>query len=259
VVSAVMLRVHVVPLPEQPPPLQLPTFSPTDGAAVRVTDEPGWMLPAQVPGQLIPPTLLVTLPPEPALTVRLYEVGGAGWKLAVAVPDEESTVQGPDELVHAPLQPVKTLPIAASAVSVTVETVRLLKAALQVEGQSIPVGLLVTVPEPLPLVATLTEYVHSRQIPVEIGRGPMGGPGFTAALWAWLACPPIAELSKTPSANTAASTTKASARLKTFRLPAGASLPPTTDNKRIVPPERREGLMPRSGSYPWAPRGSSPS
>jgi hypothetical protein len=29
------------------------------------------MVPAQVPGQLMPPTLLVTLPPEPAVTVRV--------------------------------------------------------------------------------------------------------------------------------------------------------------------------------------------
>src|SRR5207245_9219302 len=51
-----------------------------------------------------------------------------------------------------PLQPVKTEPAAGLAVSVTV--VPLAKLTVQVAPQSIPGGLLVTVPVPMPVVAT---------------------------------------------------------------------------------------------------------
>lgn len=55
--------------------------------------------------------------------------------------------------VQAPLQPVKVDP--AAAVSVKVTTVPLLKLALQVLGQLIPLGLLLTVPLPVPAGVTL--------------------------------------------------------------------------------------------------------
>ena len=55
--------------------------------------------------------------------------------------------------VHAPLQPAKTDPWAAAAVSVTV--VPVLKFALQPLVQLMPAGLLVTVPLPPPIKATL--------------------------------------------------------------------------------------------------------
>jgi len=54
--------------------------------------------------------------------------------------------------VHAPLQPAKVLPLVAAAVNVTLEPdVRL---AEQVLPQAIPPALLVTVPEPVPLLVT---------------------------------------------------------------------------------------------------------
>src|SRR6202162_6007928 len=55
--------------------------------------------------------------------------------------------------LQAPLQPVKVDPAAALAVSVT--TVPLLKLALQVVPQLIPVGLLVNVAVPVPALVTL--------------------------------------------------------------------------------------------------------
>ncbi|HZU42556.1 MAG TPA: hypothetical protein VE994_07795 [Terriglobales bacterium] len=64
-----------------------------------------------------------------------------------------ATVQAPLPL-HAPLQPAKTDPALAVAVSVTV--VPLLKVALQVLPQEIPAGLLVTVPVPLPPGVTVS-------------------------------------------------------------------------------------------------------
>ena len=63
------------------------------------------------------------------------------------------TVQVPVP-VHAPLQPVKVLPVAGVAVRVTL--VPLLKNALHVEPplQLIPVGDELTAPEPVPDCAT---------------------------------------------------------------------------------------------------------
>jgi hypothetical protein len=55
--------------------------------------------------------------------------------------------------VHAPLQPAKVDPAAAVAVRVT--TVPLLKFALQVPGQLMPAGLLLTEPVPVPAGVTV--------------------------------------------------------------------------------------------------------
>ncbi|MCE7985929.1 MAG: hypothetical protein DYG89_32525 [Caldilinea sp. CFX5] len=55
---------------------------------------------------------------------------------------------------HAPLQPPKREPAVGVAVRVT--TVLGTKAALQVVPQSIPTGLLVTVPLPLPALLTVS-------------------------------------------------------------------------------------------------------
>jgi hypothetical protein len=66
------------------------------------------------------------------------------------------TLQAPVP-VQAPLQPAKVDP--AAAVSVKVTTVPLAKLALQVLGQVIPLGLLVTVPDPVPAGVTVNAKV----------------------------------------------------------------------------------------------------
>ena len=71
--------------------------------------------------------------------------------------------------VQAPLQPAKLLPADGLAVSVTL--VLALKFAEQVAPQSIPAGLLVTVPEPLPDLATLR------------AKGPTDCPARTRRTW----------------------------------------------------------------------------
>jgi hypothetical protein len=101
----------------------------------------------------MPAGLLVTVPfPVPPLvTVKVYELATT---LKVAVTDLAAfivTVHVPVP-VQAPLQPAKVEPDAAVAVSVT--EVPLEKLAVQVPGQLIPAGLLVTVPLPVPAVVT---------------------------------------------------------------------------------------------------------
>ena len=77
-------------------------------------------------------------------------------KLAdTALPPFMATVQLPDPW-HAPDQPTKILPVAAVARSVT--DAPLLKLAVQVPGQLMPLGLLVMVPEPPPAELTCRAY-----------------------------------------------------------------------------------------------------
>jgi hypothetical protein len=63
-------------------------------------------------------------------------------------------VQVPVPLHPAPLQPVKLLPPLATAVSVTCAPTP--KSAVHVLGQLMPAGALVTTPNPVPLVVTVS-------------------------------------------------------------------------------------------------------
>ena len=132
--------------------------SPEPTTAVSFTTVPLLKFALQVLGQVIPLGLLVTLPdPVPANVTESAKVVTA--VLNVAVTDLAAlivTLQVPVPL-QAPLQPAKVDPAAAAAVKVT--TVPLLKFALQVLGQVIPLGLLVTLPLPVP--AKVTERVSA--------------------------------------------------------------------------------------------------
>jgi hypothetical protein len=148
-----------VPVPVQAP-LQPANVEPAVALAVSVATVPLLKLALQVPGQLIPVGLLVTVPvPVPASeTVSGNVVTDV---LNVAVTDFAAlivTLQVPVP-VHAPLQPAKVEPEPTAWVRVT--TVPLLKFVLQVPGQLMPTGLLVTVPVPVP--ASLT--VKAKLIP----------------------------------------------------------------------------------------------
>src|ERR1700722_4639073 len=80
-----------------------------------------------------------------------------------AVPTENvgvTVVLGPRVTVQVPLpvqvpdHPEKVVPVEGTAVNTTLAP--LVKSAVQVPGQSIPAGLLVTVPEPLPVLSTVS-------------------------------------------------------------------------------------------------------
>jgi len=144
-----------VPVPVHAPD-QPANVEPALGAAVSVTAAPLAKLALHVAPQSIPAGLLVTVPvPVPALcTVSWKEGGGLAVKVAVteALP-VNVTLQAPVP-VHAPDHPAKVEPLFGAAVSVTM--VPLVKLALHVAPQSIPAGLLITVPAPVPALWTVS-------------------------------------------------------------------------------------------------------
>jgi hypothetical protein len=134
------------PAPEQAP-LHPAKVDPAFAVAVKVTAVPAAKFALQVREQLMPPGTLVS-EPEPLPENVTDRVKLEGTVLKVAVTDCAAlmvTLQTPVP-VQAPLQPAKVDPAVAAAVKVT--AVPLLKFTLQVLGQLIPEGALVTEPEP---------------------------------------------------------------------------------------------------------------
>jgi hypothetical protein len=171
VASAFSVTTHV-PVPEQPAPLQPANLDPAAGVAVKVTIVPSVNDAAHVAPQLIPAGALVTEPePEPAfetVSVRRTTV------LKVAVTDRAElivTSHVPVPEHPAPLQPAKTEPGAAVAVSVT--TVPSVYCAAHVAPQSMPAGELVTVPVPAPAFVTVSMKVCAG-VTVIGAVGPVG-------------------------------------------------------------------------------------
>jgi hypothetical protein len=96
---------------------------------------------------------LESLPEAAETQVRLFAgsppvVNAADTLSAALIVTEQLPVP-----VQAPLQPIKLMPWAGVAVSVT--SAPLLKLALHVEGQLMPEGLLVTDPLPVKLIASV--------------------------------------------------------------------------------------------------------
>jgi hypothetical protein len=134
--------VHV-PVPEQLPPLQPANPNPLAATADRVTLVPLLKLAVHAGGQPIPAGLLLTVPLPATVTVngKLTTPNVAVTELLPFI-----VIAHPPVPVQAPLHPVKLLPVVGVAVSVTM--LPPLKLAVQVPGQLIPAGLLVTVPPP---------------------------------------------------------------------------------------------------------------
>jgi hypothetical protein len=111
---------------------------------VSVTVAPVGKLALQLLPQLMPLGALVTEPPPPLVTFRVWLLCA---KLAPTVCAALSaTTQEVAVPVQAPLQPVKVYPLSGAAVSVT--CVPGSKLAVQVVPQLIPAGALLTVPPP---------------------------------------------------------------------------------------------------------------
>ena len=141
------------PVPLQAP-LQPANVEPESGAAVKLTTVPLAKLAEHVVPQEIPEGVLVTVP-VPAPLLATVRVKGPGFAVKFALTDFAAsmvTLQAPVPL-QAPPQPAKVEPESGVAVKLT--TVPLAKLAEHVGPQEIPEGVLVTVPVPAPLLATV--------------------------------------------------------------------------------------------------------
>jgi hypothetical protein len=164
-------------LPAQGPPVQL-AKRPVVGEANRVIEVPDAKLAVHVAPQSIPAGELVTLPVPPfwtLVTVSVNVPGGGGGaevlKVAVTVIFWLIlTVQEPVPVQPPPLQPAKTDPEAGRAVSVTV--VRFENDPEHVVPQLMPLGLLVTVPLPVPVLVTWSVNVPP---PLPLASKPPAG------------------------------------------------------------------------------------
>src|ERR687888_339247 len=144
-----------VPVPVQAP-LQPVNVEPAAAVAVSVTVVPSGKEAEQVAPQSIPAGELVTAP-EPAPAFVTVSVCMISAKSAVTARSWSMvTVQVPVPL-QSPLQPVKVEPASGVAVSVTV--VPSAKEAEQVAPQSMPAGELVTEPEPVPALVTVSVWL----------------------------------------------------------------------------------------------------
>ena len=104
---------------------------------------------------------LVTVPtPAPAEVTERVNVFGGGVKFAVTVWSVLiTTVHAPVPLQPPPLQPVNVEPPVEAAVRATVLPFG--KSAAQVAPQEMPLGLLVTVPVPVPDLLTINWCVSA--------------------------------------------------------------------------------------------------
>src|ERR1043166_2290173 len=148
--SMVMLQ---APVPLQAPP-QPANVEPESGVTAKLTTVPLEKFAEHVVPQEIPEGVLVTVPvPVPLLaTVR---VKGPGFAVKFALTDFAAsivTLHAPVPL-QAPPQPANVEPESGAAVKLT--TVPFAKLAEHVAPQEIPEGVLVTVPAPVPLLATV--------------------------------------------------------------------------------------------------------
>jgi hypothetical protein len=161
--AALMVTEHAL-VPVQPAPLQPAKVEPSAAVAASATTWPLAKLAEHVGWQEIPAGLLVTVPvPVPAFVTVKVKLLVLWAKLAATV------VAAVIVNVHVPVpsqgpapQPVNVEPEFAVAVSVTL--VPLAKFAVHVSGQAIPMGLLFTVPVPLPasvIVSTTSIVVGS--------------------------------------------------------------------------------------------------
>ncbi len=149
-VDAVFTVTAHAPVPVQAPP-QFANVDPAAGVAVRVTAVPGVTDCEQVAPQLMPAGLLVTVP-DPVPIFVTESITGVALKVAVTETSAFNVTEHVPVPAQAPLQPANVEPAAGAAVMVT--AVPAVKDFEHVAPQLIPAGTLVTVPDPVPLLAT---------------------------------------------------------------------------------------------------------
>jgi hypothetical protein len=151
VAAAVIATVHE-PLPLQPAPLHPAKIEPAAAVALRVTVVVVAKLAEQVPPQLIPAGVLVTVPlPDPILfTVRMADRRSNVAVTVLAAVMATVQVLVPEQ--PPPLQPENIDPVAGIAVRIT--AVPLGYGLEQLGPHVIPPSELVTVPVPAPILRT---------------------------------------------------------------------------------------------------------
>ena len=147
-----------VPLAQSASPVQPAKVDVASGVAVSVTDVPTEYGSLQSPGHVIPAGLEVTVPdPVPAI-VTASVFGGMRSNVAVQL-RAALIVTLPSVQSASPLHPAKVEPDAGAGISVTVVPSSYI--SVQSPPQLIPVGLVVTVPEPVPVFDTVRVKVAS--------------------------------------------------------------------------------------------------
>ena len=159
---AAVIEIEQAPPPEQAP-LHPAKVDPAAGAAVNVTTVPLAKFALQVPGQLMPAGTL-EIEPEPAPASATDSAKGTTLKVAVTDCAEVMVTLQLPVPEQAPLHPAKVDPAAEVAVNVT--TVPPAKLALQVLGQLMPAGVLVTEPVPAPASVTDSAKVTTLKVAV---------------------------------------------------------------------------------------------
>ncbi len=142
------------PVPPHLGPAQPVRVEPGAGVAVKVTTVPVGNAATHVVPQSMPGGWLVTVPdPVPFFWTVRFDMPPDG--LNVAVTNRFTSITTEQSVpLQSPLQPAKVEPTPGVAVKATV--VPGAKPALQVPGQDIPLGLLVTVPTPGPPIVTVS-------------------------------------------------------------------------------------------------------
>jgi hypothetical protein len=135
-------------------PFQPVSVEPAAGVAVKVTTVPVGNAATHVGPQSMPGGWLVTVPdPVPLFSTVRFDMPTGG--LNVAVTDRFTSITTEQSApLQSPLQPAKVEPTAGVAVKETVVPAE--KLAMQVPGQDIPPGLLVTVPTAVPPIVTVS-------------------------------------------------------------------------------------------------------
>ncbi len=141
------------------PPLQPAKVAPPEGTAVSETELPVGKLAKQLSPHVIPLGLLVTVPaPVPDFVTVKRAVLTAALKMAATV-ELGVAVQGPVPEQPPPLHPANEEPAAGAGVNVTGAPAS--NCAVQVPPQSMPAGVDVTVPLPVPCFWTVTVNVRT--------------------------------------------------------------------------------------------------
>ena len=166
VTSLLSVMMHGLLAPHGMFPDQPVSVDPAAGVPVNVTTVPVGNAATHVGPQSMPGGWLVTVPnPVPIFCTVRFDVPTGG--LNVAVTDRFTSITTEQSApLQSPVQPAKVDPGAAVAVKVTELPVG--KLALHVPPQSIPLGALVTVPDPDPLFCTVSVDMGGGTIAVKI-------------------------------------------------------------------------------------------